>query len=92
MQTLVVAFLVSVKQRRGPKMRPHSVQQPSQSQITMHAGSILNADTFVFRTHSSGPLYKHCSHDSSVALAILLLKKNIKIKQNILHLSVILHL
>ena len=37
---IVLAFLVSVKQRRGPKMRPHSVQQ--QSQITTPTGIIPN--------------------------------------------------
>ena len=42
---IVVAILVSVKQRRGPKMQPHSVQQPSQSPITTPTGSIPNADT-----------------------------------------------
>ena len=37
---IVLAFLVSVKQRRGPKMRPYRVQQ---SQITTPTGSIPNA-------------------------------------------------
>ena len=30
---IVVAFLVNVKQRRAPKMRPHYVQQPSRSTL-----------------------------------------------------------
>ena len=37
---ILLAFLVSVKQQRGPKMRPHRVQQ---SQITTPTGSIPNA-------------------------------------------------
>ena len=37
---IVLAFLVSVKQRTGPEMRPHHVQQ---SQITTPTGSIPNA-------------------------------------------------
>ena len=37
---IVLAFLVSVKQRRGPKMLPHRVQQ---SPITTPTGSIPNA-------------------------------------------------
>ena len=57
-------------------MQPHHVQQPSRSQITTPTGSILNADTSVFRTCSGGPLYKHHSHDSNVALAVLLLKNH----------------
>ena len=45
-------------------MRPHRVEQPSRSQITTPTGSIPNADTSIFRTRSSGPLYKHRSHDT----------------------------
>ena len=48
---IVLAFHVSVKQRRGPKMRPHRVQQ---SQITTPTGSLPNAYNGYFRTRSGG--------------------------------------
>ena len=71
-------------------MRPHRVQQ---SQITTPTGSnrMPITDTSVFRTAA---VVSHNSHDISVALAILLLKKH----QNeaeciiIIHLRVIFHL
>ena len=39
----MLAFLVGINQRIGPKMRPHSVQHPGRSHITKLTGSILNA-------------------------------------------------
>ena len=85
---IVLAFLISVKQRIGPKMRPHRARSIAQPFTDYHAytGSISNAynGTSVFQTRGGGPLYKHHSHDSSVALAILLLKISSKMKLNIL--------
>ena len=78
---IVLAFLVTIKQRRGPKMQPHRVQQ---SQITTPTESIRNAYNGYLRV--PGP---HHSHGISVALAILLLKRTIKMKQNIIHLRII---
>ena len=65
----IIAFLVSVKQRRGPKMWLHRVHQ---SQITTPTERIPP-----FWAHSGIIL-----RIFSVALAILLLKKNIKRYQN----------
>ena len=38
----------------------------------------------VFRTCSGGPLYKHRSHDSSVALAVLLIKKQAEYTRSVI--------
>ena len=77
----VPAFLVTVKQWRGPKMWPHHVHQ---SQIAMPTRSILNAYN-EYLLHIQGPQW--WSHIIlmifSDALAILLLKKTIKMKWNI---------
>ena len=63
-------------------MRPHRVQQ---SQITTPTGSNRMPITDGAPPYS-GPaaVVSHHSHDISVALAILLLKKTIKMKQNVL--------
>ena len=47
-------------------MRPHSVQQPGRSHITLPTGSLLNVDTSVFQTRS-GEVLKipvTCKHQS----------------------------
>ena len=59
-------------------MRPHHLLQPRPPEVYR----MPITDTSVFRTRSGGPLYKHHSHGSSVALAILLLiKEQTKRKQ-----------
>ena len=68
----MLAFLVSVKQQRGLKIRSHRVQQ---SQITTPTGSIPNAYNGYLRIPDPQRWSSsHHSHDISVALAILLLK------------------
>ena len=74
---IVLAFLVSVKKRRGPKMRPHRVQH---SQITTPTGSIRNAYNGYLRI--PGP-----QRWSRIILVIccschLTIEKTIKMKQD----------
>ena len=61
-------------------MRPRRVQQ---SQITTPTGSIPNAyNGYLHIPARPASVVSHHSHDISVALAILLLKINIKIYHN----------
>ena len=69
----MLAFLVSVKQRRSPILQPLRVQQPSLSQITTPTGSIPNSWYLRIPVRGGGPLYVSLS---SVVLAILPLKNH----------------
>ena len=77
---IVLAFLVSVKQRRGPKRRPHRVQQ-----ITTPTGSKLIPNAYNGYLRIPDP--QRWSRIIVMTLVLLLPScywKNIKMKQNIL--------
>ena len=62
---IMLAFLVSVKQRRGPKMQPHCVQQPDQPHITTPTASVMPTCTSAFWTCSGGPFHYTCTRKSN---------------------------